>query len=115
MISAKQNAIINIIVEKVNIFTLVLNDIDLDFTKLSKLFLYSSVDKNHVLNRSEPLAKKKEANNRNGVVGKTGNTAPTAPIIKNKKAEVRYIAFFIVLIYYTEVTPLSNNFSNDKN
>jgi hypothetical protein len=62
------------------------------FSKFSRLFLYSFVDLNHKLKRSEPLAKQKEAKSRKGVVGRRGRTTPTAPIPqkRNPNAIKRY-------------------------
>lgn len=57
----------------------------LDSTKSFKLFLYSLVDKNHLFINLEPLTKKNEAPNKNGVVGKMGIITPITPVIKNKK------------------------------
>lgn len=58
----------------------VFNVIPLDFTKLSRCFLYKLVFVNHLWKRSLPFAKKNDANNKKGVVGNIGSTTPTAPI-----------------------------------
>ena len=42
---------------------------------------------------SDPLAKKAEASNRNGVVGKTGTKAPMAPKAKNRNPKLIYTYF----------------------
>ena len=97
---------ISIAVEKIKILILVLNVIEPVFTKLSKCFLYSFVDKNHLLNCSDPLAKKKDAANKNGVVGKIGNITPMTPRIKNRRAKVRHITF-LLCISYNNLPPLS--------
>ncbi len=55
------------------------------FSKSSRLFLYSFVDLNHVLNLSEPFARKNDPRRSSGVVGSTGIKAPTAPIEIDKK------------------------------
>lgn len=41
------------------------------------------VDENQLLTCLDPLAKKKDANNRNGVVGNTGRNTPRKPSPKN--------------------------------
>jgi len=56
---------------------------DLLLRKSSRWILYSFVDTNQALNLSEPLVKKNEANNKKGVVGKTGRITPKAPIPTN--------------------------------
>lgn len=58
--------------------------------------MYSLVDKNQSLNFFDPLAKKKEARSKNGVVGKTGSTTPTAPMVKNKNPSDIYNALISV-------------------
>lgn len=92
------------IVDRLKILALVLSVMVLDSIKLSKWFSYSFVDRNHLLNFSDPLAKKKEAANKNGVVGKTGNTTPITPIAKNKNARIIYTNFFI-LYFITFISP----------
>lgn len=54
-------------------------------TKLSKFFLYNDVPLNHLSSFSELLKKHMDANNKNGVVGKTGNIIPINPNAKAKK------------------------------
>jgi hypothetical protein len=60
--------------------SLVLKVMERLFSKLSRFFLYSFVDLNHILNLSEPLARKKDPRRSSGVVGSKGTKAPTAPI-----------------------------------
>jgi hypothetical protein len=64
-----------------------------ELTRLSIFVLYSLVDLNQLLNRGEPLAKKKDASNRKGAVGKTGRKAPAAPIPKKQQTQddINYI------------------------
>ncbi len=68
------------------------------FTKLSKCFLYKEVPLNHFSKRSEPFTKQKDANNKNGVVGKTGNIMPRIPKPMDKKPTIIYMIFMILLI-----------------
>lgn len=65
-------------------------------SKLSRLFLYNCVDLNHLLKRSEPLAKQKEAKSRKGVVGRRGRTTPTAPIPQKRKPNAINMYFTII-------------------
>ncbi len=69
------------------------------FSKLSKFSRYSLVDWNQRLKRSDPFAKKKDANRRKGVVGTRGSATPTAPIPRNRKAKVRYKYFSCIISF----------------
>lgn len=58
-------------------------------SKDSRCFLYNGSDLNQVSKRFELFAKKNEANNKKGVVGKTGITAPKHASARNRKAKTK--------------------------
>lgn len=74
------------------------NVILLSRTKLSKCFLYIEVPLNQTSNFFEPLTKKKEANNKSGVVGTTGRMIPMIPIPMHIKPAIIYKLLIILLI-----------------
>lgn len=70
-------------------------------TKLSTCFLYNFVPLNHTSNFREPLAKQYAANNKNGVVGKTGRAIPKIPRNKQIKPAMTNSIFVILKICTT--------------
>ena len=83
MIQADVNSIIDTGMTMYNFF---LRVIDLVKRNSARWFLYSFVDKNHLLNFGEPFAKKYEATSKKGVVGRTGRAIPIRPKPRKKKA-----------------------------
>ena len=57
----------------------------------------SFVDRNHILNLSDPFVNANDATKRNGVVGNTGNTTPTAPMPTHKSPNPIQNIFFVFI------------------
>ncbi len=83
----------------ISMHNLVFNVMDLSFSKSSRCLLYNFVDRNHILNLSDPFVNANDATKRNGVVGNTGNTTPTAPMPTHKSPNPIQNIFFVLFIF----------------
>jgi hypothetical protein len=89
------NAIMSINEANPRIDILVLRVIERDFEKLSRCFLYKRVDRNQLLNLSDPRMKQNDASNKKGTVGSTGKIVPIAPSPKHINPKTIYITLNI--------------------